>query len=275
MGSVVAARLPGTQMFSPVSLVRVMVVMVVVMVRCERVPGLVEWEAHQRAVLQAENQLLAEAPQVEQTVQTVPGIEQWEAQHRAALAAQNIRQEEEKEGSLQSEQTTTETSETVETAETVATSTSTSATQTGLKSILELSFQRLVSKLKLRQNDNQDDDEYNNDNNNDDDDDDGENSKTNNLSILLAKKEEESGNSNYLDLLLNSYNLDDKGTQREKSFRKHSSSFDENLFVDAEHYDYDTGDGDRQRYSNRFRFLYEDDSDISFAVKQSRQLDQS
>ena len=219
-------------------------------------PGLVEWEAHQRAVLQAENQLLAEAPQ------TVPGIEQWEAQHRAALAAQNNRQEEENEGSLESEQATTET------AETVATSTSTSATQTGLKSILELSFKRLISKLKQRQNDNQDDE---NDNNHDD----GENSKTNSLSFLSAKKEEESGNSNYLDLLLNSYNLNDKGTQREKSFIKPSSSFDEKLFFEAEYYDYDTGDGDRQRFSNRFRFLYEDDSDISSAVKQSRQLDRS
>ena len=49
-----------------------------VMVRCETVPGLEEWEAHQRAVLQAENELLAEAPGVGQSVeivQNVPGIE--------------------------------------------------------------------------------------------------------------------------------------------------------------------------------------------------------
>ena len=231
-----------------------MVMMMMVGLRCERVPGLLEWEAHQRAVLQAENQLLAE------TVQTVPGIEQWEAQHRAALATQNNRQEEEEgqeEGSLESEQTTTET------AETVARSTSTSATPTGLKSILELSFNRLLSKLKLRQNDNQEDGEENNNDNND-------NNEEENLKV-------ESGNSNYLDLLLNSYNLNDKGKQREipRSFRKPSSSFDDKVLYDNEYYDYDGGEGDRRRFSNRFRFLYEDDSDISFAVKQSRQLDRS
>ena len=221
-------------------------------------PGLVEWEAHQRAVLRAENQLLAEAPQVGETGQTVPGIEQWQAQHRAALAAQNIQQDEEEveqeeeEGSLEPEQRTTET-----------VTTSTSATQTGLKSLLELSFKRLLSKLKPRQKDKQDDDENNNENNTE-----GENSRTNQLSILLRQKEDESGNSNYLDLLLNSY---DKGRQREipRSFRKPSSSFDAKLFYDTEYYDYQPGDGDR------FRFLYEDDSDITFAVKQSRQLNRS
>ena len=141
-----------------------------------------------------------------------------------------------------------------------------------LKSILELSFNRLLSKLKLRQNDNQDDGEKKNNDNNEE-----ENSKTNKLSILLAKKEVESGNSNYLDLLLNSYNLNDKGKQREipRSFRKPSSSFDDKVLYDNEYYDYDGGEGDRRRFSNRFRFLYEDDSDISFAVKQSRQLDRS
>ena len=251
-----------------------MVMMMMVGVRCERVPGLLEWEAHQRAVLQAENQLLAEAPQ---TGQTVPGIEQWEAQHRAALAAQDILKQEEQEepeeeeqiteldkedeeGSLGPELTTTETL-------TTSTSTSTSAPQKGQKSILEFSFKRLLSKLKLRQNDKKDQNEN-----------DLENSKTNKLSLLLTKKEDESGNSNYLDLLLNSYNQNDKERQREipRSFRKPSSSFDEEL-SDNEYYDYhtDTGDGDRQRFSNRFRFLYEDDSDITRALKQSRQLDRS
>jgi len=249
----------------------VMMVMVMTMVvRCERVPGLLEWEAHQRAVLQAENQLLAEAPQ---TVQTVPGIEQWEAQHRAALAAQDILKQEghvepeeqqiteldkeDEEGSLGPELTTTETL-------TTSTSTSTSAPQKGLK--LEFSFKRLLSKLKLRQNDKKDQNEN-----------DLENSKTNKLSLLLTKNEDESGNSNYLDLLLNSYNQNDKERQREiPRFRKPSSSFDEELY-DNEYYDYhtDTGDGDRQRFSNRFRFLYEDDSDITRALKQSRQLDRS
>ena len=41
--------------------------MMVVVVRCERLPGLVEWEAQQRAVLQAEKELLAGAQPDERT----------------------------------------------------------------------------------------------------------------------------------------------------------------------------------------------------------------
>ena len=198
----------------------------VVMMRCERLPGLVEWEAQQKAVLLAEKELLAGAQ---------PGNEQWQAQHRAALSDQRT---------------------TMETA-TATTATSATATQTGLKSILDLAFQRLLSKLKLRQNHKEDDDDIAND-------------------ILRTGKKEESGNSNYLDLLLNFYHENDKEIQGEvpRSFRKPSISFDEELFYDNEYYD-DYHTGDRQRFSKRFRFLYEDDSDINLAVKQSRQLDRS
>ena len=214
-------------------------------VRGEKVPGLEEWEAHQRAVLQAESQLLAGA----QPGQTVPGIEQWRAHHRAALAGQNSLQEEleeqeeeqeEGEGSLEPEQRTS--------METETRSRSTTATQTGLQSL-----KRLLSKLKLRQfytddgSDNANDDYGEN-----------ENSKSNKLSILLKKKKQESANSNYLDFLLNSYKQNDEGREIQRS----------SLFY--ENYDYDS-----QSLSERFRFLYEDDSDISLAAKESQQLERS
>ena len=184
-----------------------MMVLMMMVVRSERLPGLVEWEAQQKAVLQAEKELLA--------------------------------------GAQPDERTTMETA-------TATTATSATATETGLKSILDLAFQRLLSKLKHSQNHKEDDDD-----------------------ILRTGKKEESGNSNYLDLLLNSYNENDKEIQREvpRSLRKPSISFDEDLFYDNEYYDYHTGD--RQRFSKRFRFLYEDESDINLAVKQSRQLDRS
>ena len=212
--------------------------MVLMVVRGEKVPGLEEWEAHQRAVLQAESQLLAGA----QPGQTVPGIEQWRAHHRAALAGQNSLQEEQEEGegSLEPEQRTS--------METETTSRSTTATQTGLQSL-----KRLLSKLKLRQfytddgSDNANDDYGEN-----------ENSKSNKLSILLKKKKQESANSNYLDFLLNSYKQNDEGREIQRS----------SLFY--ENYDYDS-----QRLSERFRFLYEDDSDISLAAKESQQLERS
>ena len=128
----------------------------------------------------------------------------------------------------------------------------------------------LLSKLKLAQNAREHVEE-------------SDGAKENNLSIILGKNKEGSGNfNNYLDLLLQSYKENDKGRQRDReiprSFRKPSSSFEDfdgELFYDEDYYDYQGGDGDRQRFSNRFRFLYEDDSDISFAVKQSRQLERS
>ena len=214
--------------------------MVLMVVRGEKVPGLEEWEAHQRAVLQAESQLLAGA----QPGQTVPGIEQWRAHHRAALAGQNSLQEEQEEGegSLEPEQRTS--------METETRSRSTTATQTGLQSL-----KRLLSKLKLRQFYREDDDGSDDAN---DDYGENENSKSNKLSILLMKKKEESANSNYLDLLLNSYKQNDEGREIQRS----------SLFY--ENYDYDS-----QSLSERFRFLYEDDSDISLAAKESQQLERS
>ena len=201
-------------------------------------PGLEEWEAHQRAVLQAESQLLAGA----QPGQTVPGIEQWRAHHRAALAGQNSLQEEQEEGegSLEPEQRTS--------METETRSRSTTATQTGLQSL-----KRLLSKLKLRQF-------YTDDGSDNANDDYGENehSKSSKLSILLKKKKQESANSNYLDLLLNSYKQNDEGREIQRS----------SLFY--ENYDYDS-----HSLSERFRFLYEDDSDISLAAKESQQLERS
>ena len=132
--------------------------------------------------------------------------------------------------------------------ETETRSRSTTATQTGLQSL-----KRLLSKLKLRQfytddgSDNANDDYGEN-----------ENSKSNKLSILLKKKKQESANSNYLDFLLNSYKQNDEGREIQRS----------SLFY--ENYDYDS-----QRLSEGFRFLYEDDSDISLAAKESQQLERS
>ena len=121
------------------------------------------------------------------------------------------------------------------------------------KDLITYQLKRLLSKLKLRQ--------FYTDNGSDNANDDygeNENSKSNKLSILLKKKKQESANSNYLDFLLNSYKQNDEGREIQRS-----SLFNEN-------YDYDS-----QSLSERFRFLYEDDSDISLAAKQSQQLERS
>ena len=160
--------------------------------------------------------------------QNVPGLEQLEEHQRAVILA---------EMELKTRSTEISTAKTPE-----------STLPAPLKSILKMSFQRLLSKLQLRTN--EDDDEP----------------PKFSLPLNEKSKEKESlkENSNYLDFLLTSYTEGEEPRSFSQRLKKPFTT-DDDLIYDDFHVD----------IGSDSLFLYEDDSDIGFAMIESRHLDRN